>query len=116
MPTYEYQCGACGHKFEKFHSITAEPIKVCPACKKKKVKRLIGTGAGIIFKGSGFYATDYRSENYRNAAKSDSAATPSSTPAAPAAAASTTSTTQTQAKADPTPKTTTKAKAAAAGK
>lgn len=72
MPTYEYECGACGHKFEKFQSITAEPIKVCPQCSKKKVKRLIGTGAGLIFKGSGFYITDYRSDSYKNSAKSDS--------------------------------------------
>jgi putative FmdB family regulatory protein len=59
MPTYEYKCDACGHAFEKFHSMTAEPIRKCPACKKNKVKRLIGTGAGLIFKGSGFYITDY---------------------------------------------------------
>ena len=73
MPTYEYQCAACGHAFEKFHSITAKPIKECPACHKKKVKRLIGTGAGLIFKGSGFYITDYRSDSYKSAAKGDSA-------------------------------------------
>lgn len=81
MPTYEYQCTACGHAFEKFQSITAEPIKVCPECNKKKVKRLIGTGAGLIFKGSGFYITDYRSDSYKSAAKSDSttSSSPSST-------------------------------------
>lgn len=80
MPTYEYRCTACGHAFEKFHSITADPIKQCPQCGKKKVKRLIGTGAGIIFKGSGFYITDYRSDSYKSAAKSDSASSPSTTP------------------------------------
>ena len=72
MPTYEYQCDACGHKFERFQSITAEPIKQCPQCKKNKARRLIGTGAGLIFKGSGFYITDYRSEGYKEKAKAES--------------------------------------------
>jgi len=60
MPTYDYLCEKCGHRFEAFQSITASPIKKCPACKASRVKRLIGTGAGVIFKGSGFYCTDYR--------------------------------------------------------
>jgi putative FmdB family regulatory protein len=72
MPTYEYQCDACGKKFEKFQSITAAPIKKCPKCGKNKVRRLISTGAGLIFKGSGFYITDYRSESYKEKAKSES--------------------------------------------
>ncbi len=72
MPTYEYECTACGHKFEEWQSITAEPIKKCPACRKNKVKRLLGTGGAIIFKGSGFYGTDYRSESYKKAEKADS--------------------------------------------
>ena len=72
MPTYEYQCDACGHRFDKFQSITAAPIKKCPECGKSKVKRLISTGAGLIFKGSGFYITDYRSEGYKNSAKAES--------------------------------------------
>ena len=59
MPTYEYECEKCGHKFEVFHSITAEPLKKCPKC-RGEVRRLIGAGAGLIFKGSGFYATDYK--------------------------------------------------------
>jgi len=59
MPTYEYECTECGHLFEVFQSITAEPIKKCPKC-NEKVRRLLGAGVGIIFKGSGFYATDYR--------------------------------------------------------
>lgn len=59
MPTYEYECLGCGNKFDIFQSITAKPIKKCPSC-KGRVKRLIGAGAGIIFRGSGFYATDYR--------------------------------------------------------
>jgi len=69
MPTYEYKCEACGHGFEKFHSIMASPIRKCPKCGKNKVKRLLGTGAGLIFKGSGFYITDYRSESYKSGAK-----------------------------------------------
>ncbi|MBD3183794.1 zinc ribbon domain-containing protein [Candidatus Poribacteria bacterium] len=70
MPTYEYECEKCGHNFEKFQSITAEPIKKCPKC-GGKVKRLIGAGAGVIFKGPGFYATDYRSDGYRQKAKQE---------------------------------------------
>src|SRR5688572_32072163 len=72
MPTYEYQCDACGNKFEKFQSITAGRIKKCPKCGKNKVRRLISTGAGLIFKDSGFYITDYRSESYKEKAKSES--------------------------------------------
>ena len=71
MPTYEYLCNNCGHAFEKFQSITAAPVRKCPECGKMKVRRLIGCGAGIIFKGSGFYETDYRSEGYKKAAKSE---------------------------------------------
>lgn len=71
MPTYDYECDACGHEFEKFQSITASPIRKCPSCGQRKVRRLIGSGAGIIFKGSGFYQTDYRSESYRKAAEKD---------------------------------------------
>ena len=72
MPTYEYKCNACGHAFERFQPMTAEPIKRCPQCGKAKVKRLLGIGAGLIFKGSGFYTTDYRSESYKSDAKADS--------------------------------------------
>src|SRR3954447_16369945 len=71
MPTYDYRCKACGHEFEEFQSITAPTLKKCPKCGKPKLERLIGTGAGIIFKGSGFYETDYRSEGYKKAAKAD---------------------------------------------
>ncbi|MFG0314319.1 MAG: FmdB family zinc ribbon protein [Phycisphaerales bacterium] len=79
MPTDEYQCDACGHEMEEFQSITARPLKKCPECGKQKLKRLIGTGAGIIFKGSGFYETDYRSKDYAKAKEADSkAATDSS--------------------------------------
>ncbi len=72
MPTYEYECGECGHKMEEWQTITAPPLKKCPECGKKKLQRLLGTGGAIIFKGSGFYITDYRSEGYKEAAKSDS--------------------------------------------
>src|SRR3954464_11647603 len=72
MPTYEYKCTACGHTFEKFQSIMAEPIKRCPVCGKAKAKRLISAGAGLIFKGSGFYITDYRDAGYQDSAKADS--------------------------------------------
>lgn len=68
MPTYDYACGACGHAFERFQSITAPAVRKCPKCGKRRVRRLIGTGAGIIFKGSGFYQTDYRSESYKKSA------------------------------------------------
>ena len=71
MPTYEYQCQACQHEFEAFQSMTASSLRKCPACKKLKLKRLIGIGAGVIFKGSGFYETDYRSESYKKDAKAD---------------------------------------------
>jgi putative FmdB family regulatory protein len=74
MPTYEYKCEACGHRFELFQSITAGHVRRCPKCGKLKVRRLLSTGTGVIFKGSGFYATDYRSSAYNEAAKSDSAA------------------------------------------
>ena len=74
MPTYEYKCTACGHAFEQFQSITAAPVKRCPQCGKAKVKRLIGTGAGLIFKGSGFYITDYRDASYKEKAKAESGA------------------------------------------
>lgn len=81
MPTYEYRCEACGHEFEEFQSITAKPIKKCPKCGKPSVKRLISSGAGFIFHGSGFYQTDYRSEQYRAAASKDSDAGKAAAPA-----------------------------------
>jgi putative FmdB family regulatory protein len=71
MPTYEYHCDACGNDFEQFQPITAAPIKKCPKCGKNKARRLISAGAGLIFKGSGFYITDYRSEGYDKAAKAE---------------------------------------------
>jgi len=74
MPTYEYECAACGHTFELFQSMTEKAVRKCPSCKKMKVERLIGAGAGIIFKGSGFYETDYK----RKSGGSDSSASSSS--------------------------------------
>ncbi len=71
MPTYEYICDACGHELEEFQSMSAKPLKKCPDCGKNKLVRQIGTGAGIIFKGSGFYETDYRSEGYKKDAKAE---------------------------------------------
>ncbi len=71
MPTYDYECDACNHTFELFQSITARHIRKCPECGKLKVKRLIGTGSTIIFKGSGFYQTDYRSEEYKSRQKTE---------------------------------------------
>ncbi|HHT9110789.1 MAG TPA: FmdB family zinc ribbon protein [Candidatus Brocadiaceae bacterium] len=71
MPTYDYKCNACEHEFELFQHITENPIKKCPSCGKLKVQRIIGSGGGIIFKGSGFYQTDYRSEEYKSKAKKD---------------------------------------------
>jgi len=74
MPTYEYICDACGVEFEKFQSIKANAIKQCPKCGRKKVRRKISTGAGILFKGGGFYETDYRSSSYNEAKKKDTEA------------------------------------------
>ena len=79
MPTYDYVCDACEHQFELFHSIKEDAQRKCPECGKLKLRRLIGPGAAIVFKGSGFYTTDYRSESYKKAAAADK-------PAAPAAA------------------------------
>lgn len=80
MPTYEYVCRKCEHRFERFQSITAKPVRKCPNCGKSGVQRLVSAGAGIIFKGSGFYATDYRSDSYKSAAKADSSSTTTKTP------------------------------------
>jgi putative FmdB family regulatory protein len=75
MPTYEYQCDACDHNFDEFQSMSDQPLKKCPKCGKPKLRRLFGTGAAVLFKGSGFYETDYRSESYKQAAKADQEAT-----------------------------------------
>lgn len=82
MPTYEYKCTACSHVFEQFQSMKDKALTKCPSCGKNKLERLIGTGAAVIFKGSGFYQTDYRSEAYRKSAEAE---TKASTPPSEAA-------------------------------
>ncbi|MBM4022015.1 MAG: zinc ribbon domain-containing protein [Planctomycetes bacterium] len=72
MPTYDYVCDGCGHAFELFQSMTDAVKKTCPKCKKRKLRRLLGAGGAIVFKGSGFYKTDYRSESYKKGAAADS--------------------------------------------
>ncbi len=71
MPTYDYQCEACDHAFEEYQSITAKQLRKCPSCGQRKLIRLIGTGGGVIFKGSGFYQTDYRSAEYKKSAEAE---------------------------------------------
>ncbi len=71
MPTYEYKCKNCGHSFEIFQSMNDAPLKTCEKCNTDSLKRLIGRGAGIIFKGTGFYETDYRSDSYKKAEKKE---------------------------------------------
>jgi len=78
MPTYDYICDKCGHEFEAFESIKADPQKDCPECRTSSLRRKIGAGAAILFKGSGFYQTDYRSDSYKKAAKADSSSPSSS--------------------------------------
>jgi putative FmdB family regulatory protein len=81
MPTYDYECQACGNKFEKFQMMSDRLLRKCPKCGKPKLERLIGAGGAVIFKGSGFYQTDYRSKGYADAAKADSAEPAPKTPA-----------------------------------
>src|SRR5947207_1231656 len=75
MPTYEYQCDACEHNFDEFQAMSDRPLKKCPKCGKSKLRRVFGTGAAILFKGSGFYQTDYRSDSYKEAAKAEQEST-----------------------------------------
>ncbi len=99
MPTYDYICDACTHEFEAFESIKADPQTVCPTCHETKLRRKIGPGAAILFKGSGFYQTDYRSESYKKGAQADKPSEPAkasdasspSTSSAPAPAPAATS-------------------------
>ncbi|MBI3271131.1 MAG: zinc ribbon domain-containing protein [Planctomycetes bacterium] len=95
MPTYEYECNRCFHRFEKYQTISQGAIRKCPNCGRATAKRLISAGAGLLFKGSGFYITDYRSAEYKTRAKADQA--PGTSNAADGAAASTASTATTNA-------------------
>lgn len=72
MPTYEYKCRACDHRFDAFQSMTEPPLSTCPHCGKDEVERLISPGGGLLFKGSGFYITDYRKDSYKREAKKES--------------------------------------------
>jgi len=120
MPTYEYVCEKCGHQFEKAQSISAKPLTICPEelCKmprwgKGKIKRAISGGAGLIFKGSGFYITDYRSDKYKEAAKKD--APPTASDSSKSSGESKTST-ESPAKTSPKPKTEKKSSSASTSK
>lgn len=77
MPTYEYMCNACEHEWEEFQAMSAKPTKKCPECGKRKAERLISGGGGLIFKGSGFYCTDYRSKSYNEDKKQDTSSSKS---------------------------------------
>jgi putative FmdB family regulatory protein len=102
MPTYDYKCEACGYEFEEMQSFKADPLKTCVKCGKDALRRLFGTGAAVLFKGSGFYETDYRSESYKKGhkAESDAAKPADSTSSTPASGTSTTSTPSAPAKTD----------------
>jgi putative FmdB family regulatory protein len=121
MPTYEYRCGACKHEFELFQSITASNKRKCPECKKNALERLIGTGGAVIFKGGGFYETDYRSESYKKGVEAEKKASESKSDSASDSASSASATKSTDAtkasgtKAEPKPAGTTKKTPAADG-
>lgn len=107
MPTYQYECAKCGAEFELFQSMKDDALTTCPKDKcpqkrwgKGKVHRQLGTGAGLIFKGSGFYITDYRSDKYKAAAKQDSASSPSSSSASSSSSSSSSASSSTAKKSD----------------
>lgn len=104
MPTYDYSCDSCGYRFEEFQSYSEPVLTKCPSCRKNKLRRLFGTGAAVLFKGSGFYETDYRSESYKTGAKADSEQTKTAESASE-------SKTETKAEAPAKPAKSTKAKA-----
>jgi putative FmdB family regulatory protein len=103
MPTYDYVCDACGYEFEAFESIKSDPQTDCPECKDRSLRRRIGPGAAILFKGSGFYQTDYRSESYKKAAKAEKSSSEPSAPAKSDSAKSETTSTGSTASAPPEP-------------
>ena len=104
MPTYEYKCFACGNTFERFQSITAEPIKKCPECGKVKVRRLMGTGSGLIFKGSGFYTTDYKgAENSAGSSSNGTASKEGSSESKPETKSESSSESKSESKSDAKP-------------
>ena len=100
MPTYDYRCTNCRHTWEMLQPMSAKPVKICPACGQKTAERLIGMGAAVVFKGGGFYQTDYRSEGYKKASEP---ATATTTPATPAASESTSPQTGKTSKAEQSP-------------
>ncbi|MEX2309615.1 MAG: zinc ribbon domain-containing protein [Pirellulales bacterium] len=102
MPTYDYHCDACDHEFELFQSINDPLKRTCPECKKPKLRRLFGTGAAVVFKGSGFYQTDYRSESYKKGAEKEKPA--SDKPATDKSADSKKSESKTESKSESKPK------------
>ncbi|MFN7397077.1 MAG: FmdB family zinc ribbon protein [bacterium] len=107
MPTYDYRCTNCRHTWELLQPMSAKPVTLCPACGQKTAERLIGMGAAVVFKGGGFYQTDYRSEGYKKAAEADKKAsepaTATTTPATPAASESTSPQTGKTSKAEQSP-------------
>jgi putative FmdB family regulatory protein len=105
MPTYSYQCESCQHQFDLFQKITEEPAKICPQCNTPSLKRLIGPGAGFIFKGSGFYITDYRSKEYQEKAKQDSSASTATTSTSTPSTSTPSTSTPTSTSSTPTPST-----------
>jgi putative FmdB family regulatory protein len=111
MPTYDYKCKACGESMEIFQSIKESPKRKCPKCGKSALERLIGTGGAIIFKGSGFYLTDYRSESYRKAAEADKPQSDSKSDAKPDTKSETKPETKAEAKPDAKPESKTGSKA-----
>ncbi len=102
MPTYDYVCKACDHRFEEFQSMSAKLLRTCPKCGKKALERLIGIGAGVLFKGGGFYETDYRSDSYAKAAEAEKKSSEPKTEAKPDTKAESKSDTKTESKSEST--------------